>query len=435
MKENLSFDMNQMLNVLPGGLLRMALDDELTIVHASDTFYQLIGMDPRKPARLPKSLFKTVYSSDIIYYTQQIAAQKQRKDNQFLLFYRVLQKDGNLKWIMVNGSKTDETYKKNNKVVPIFFCMVLDVSEHMSDYRKLEQELDYHRTILELSRELFFEYVIATDTLSFSELFREVFGKESVIKEFNKRLEKTKLVHSDDLPGLVNTYKSMMNGKKQVGIEFRMITKTGDIAWYICYATIIYDENKNPYKVVGKLSAINTSRKEEVNKAPIVKLDSLTKVYTKDTAEKMIIDSLATQSKESISTLLICDVRNYKGVNEIVRIVDGENILSTIAGILKRLFRTTDIIGRMGLSDFVVYAKDISSEKNAYEMAEYICNEVNKLYSYDFNKKGITISIGVALTKGQEDYTSVLANAKTALVMAKKDNTSSFEIFYPSLSK
>ena len=53
------------------------------------------------------------------------------------------------------------------------------------------------------------------------------------------------------------------------------------------------------------------------------------------------------------------------------------------------------------------------------------------MYAYDYNKNGVTISIGVALVKGQADYSVALANAKTALVMAKKDNTSAFEVFYP----
>lgn len=432
MSKNQTIDMDQMLNALPGGLLRIALDDELTIVYANDTFYELIEMDQSKQA-MPGSIFKTVYSADIILYTQQIAAHKRKHDKQFLLFYRTLQKNGNLKWIMINGSKTDEEFQKQNKTYPIYFCMALDISEHMTKLRKMEEELDYHRTILELSKELFFEYDIASDTLTFKELFREVFGKEAEIKNLSKRLEKTKLVHPADLAGVMKIYKSMMGGKKQARLELRMTNKDGDIAWYVCYASIIFDDNKNPYKVVGRLSLLCT--KVEGKKVSKVQLDTLTKVYTKDYAENMIFDSMQNQDEEDISALFVCEVRNYKALNEVVRIVDGENVLTSIAGILKKRFRKTDIIGRMGLGDFLVYMKGISSERNAYEKAEYICKEVNKLYSYDFNKNGIILSIGVSLFKGQADLQVEMENAKAALAMAKKDSTSSFEIFYPSLNK
>ncbi|NLK99375.1 MAG: diguanylate cyclase [Clostridiales bacterium] len=433
MSENKAIDLEQMLNDLPGGLLKIALDDELTIIYATDIFYELIEIDQSKQGKLPKSIFNTVYSSDIINYTQQIAAQRRRKDNQFMLLYRVLQKNGNLKWIMINGNKTEEVYQKQNKTYPIYYCMVMDISEHMYMYRKMEEELDYHRTILELSKELFFEYVIATDTLSFSEIFREVFGKDSQMKEFSKRLEKTKLIHPTDLPEVIKTYKSMMSGKKQARIELQMKTKDGNLAWYVCYASIIFDDNKNPYKVVGKLALINTKNEKKV--APKLSLDSLTQVYTKDNAEFMITENMSNQDIESISALFVCEVRNYKGWNEVVRIVDGENVLVSVANIIKKQFRSTDIIGRLGLSDFVIYMKDISSERNVYKKAESICKEINNLFDYDFNKNGVSISIGVALVKGQADYKEELANAKAALVMAKKDSKSSFEIYYPSINK
>ena len=433
MNENEINNVNNMRDCSPCDLLRIAMDDELTIIHAADTFCRLIEMDPSKQAKLPKSIFKTVYSADIIYYTHQIAAQKRRQDNQFLLFYRVLQKNGSLKWIMISGNKTEEEYQKQNKAFPVYLCMVLDASNHMADYKKMEQELDYHRTILELSKELFFEYNIASDTLIFKELFREVFGKDSETTNFSQRLEKTKIIHPSDLPVVIKIYRSMMGGKKQARLEFRMITRDGDVIWYVCYASIIFDENKNPFRVVGKLSMINT--KTEDIKAPKIQLDTLTNVYTKDCAESMIVDNIKNQDEEDISALFMFEVRNYKALNEVVRIVNGENILTSIAGILKKHFRSSDIIGRMGLGDFIVYMKGISSERNAYEKAECICKEVTKLYSYEFNKNGVTISIGVSLFRGQADYQTELANAKVALVMAKKDNTSSFEFFYPSLGK
>lgn len=424
-------NLDQILNALPGSHLRLALDDELTIVNATDTFYSLIDVDKNKSYKLPNSILKTVYSADIIYYTRQITAQKLRNDNQLLLFFRILQKNGSLKWIMINGNKTEDTYQKQNATVPIYFCMASEVSDHMTEYRKLEQEIDYHRTILELSKELFFEYSIAADILSFSALFREVFGKESEMVEFSKRLEKTKLIHSADLPAVVKTYRSMMSGKKQIRQEFRMITRDGATAWYVCYASIIFDENKNPFKVVGKLAVINTSKEDPKKNTPNIQRDSLTKVYTKDTAENMIVENMSTQDSDALSALFMCEVRNYKGVNGVAQLVDGENVLSFIGEVLKKVFRATDIIGRIGLGDFVVYMKDISSERNAYEKAEYICREVNRLYSYDFNKNRVFISIGVTLVKGKSDYSTSMTNAKAAQAMTKKENSSSFEVFYP----
>lgn len=431
MGDNQSFDMDhQIIKIMSGGLLRLVLDDELTIIYATDAFYKLLDIDINKQTRLPKTIVKTVYSTDIINYTHQIVAQKKRKDNQFLLFYRVLLKNGDLRWIMLSGSKDDESYKKNNKELPIYACIAMDITAHMLKHKYLEQQVDYYSTISELSRDLVFEYVIASDTLSFSELFYEIFNKESKIANFSKRLKKTTIMHPEDLPRLIKTYMSVMNGKKQVRLEFRMITKEEKLVWYVCYASVVFDENKNPSKIIGKLSSI-CPRKEEVGETTTkMKLDTLTQVYTKDTAEGIIGDVLSNQEAHALSAVMLCEVRNYKNINDIVRVVDGENVIKTIANILKRFFRNTDVIGRIGLSEFIVCMRDINSDKNAYKRAEDICKEVSNLYSYSYNKNQITISIGITFVKGSMDYANVLANAKTALVMAKKDINSSFEAFY-----
>lgn len=432
MSDTPSIDMNEIMKGLPGGLLQVALDNELTIIFASNAFYKLINVDINKSVKLPESIVKTVYSTDIINYTHQITAQRKRKDDQLLLFYRVLLKNGELRWVMISGNKSEDVYQKQSKSYPIYFCIALDVTDHMNNYKKLEQEVDYHRTVSELSRELYFQYEIASDTMTFTSLFREVFGKESIISDFSRKLERTTIVYPADLAYAIRIYKSMMSGKKQLRTEFRMITKDGEATWYVCYASIIFDENKTPYKVVGKLSVVYTRVEEAEEKTYKIQMDKLTNVYDKETAEQMISDTMSNHDNKSLSAILYCEVRNYKNINDIVRVVDGENILSTVANVLKRSFRSTDIIGRMALSEFAVLMIGINSDKNAYRRAEDICREVNDLYSYDFNRNQVNISIGITFVKGSQDYTTAIANAKTALVMAKKDSSSSFEAFYPS---
>lgn len=428
MSSILPMDLKDMANYMPCSLLQLALDDELTIVSANDEFYRLI--DYNQSDVLPKSVFRMVYSADIIYFTHQVTQQKERKDSQLMVFFRVLQKSGSLKWIMINGNKTEENILIRDKTVPIYFCTAADMTTHMTVYKRLEQETEYHRIILELSRELFFEYIIASDTLFFSELFREIFNKEAVIKNFSKKLEKSKIIHPDDLPYAVNIFKSVMNGKKQVKFEFRLRTKEDKIAWYICYASIIYDENKNPYKVVGKLAFTNKLEDNTETDANM-EYDTVTGVYTKDTAQRLISNSLSLQSPNSLSALLLCEVQNYQGANELARMINGENVLAKISSIFKNLFRKTDVIGRTGLGNFVIYMKDLGSEKAAYEAAEQICREVDKLYSYEFNKNKVSVSIGVTLINGKTDYITALTNAQKALVMAENNCGSSFDVYYP----
>lgn len=420
----------QLLQSAPGGLAKLAFDDMLTILYATDTFYSLIkSVSDKIITKVPQALLRIVYSADIIHVTQQLAAQKHRKDNMISVNFRTLQQDGSFKWVMLTGNKIDETYQSGNKTVPVYSCIAIDITYLMLDYKKLEQQNDYHRAITELSKDLFFEYDIASDTLAFSELFREVFGKDAVLPNFRKRLDKTKMVHSDELPAVVAIYNSMMSGRKLARFEVTLISKDGTPLGYICYASIIFDENRNPYKVVGKLAIKNILSKEPDKPEYIPQRDSLTEVCTKESAEFLINEAMEKQSADSMSALFLIDIKNYKDINEIRRSIQGENILKTVADLMKTQFRSTDVIGRVGLSEFVVYMKDILSDQAVYEKADQLCELVEGIYSYGHFKNGLGVNIGIALQKGAKDYQTLLANANTALVMAKKQPGNSFEAF------
>ncbi len=139
--------------------------------------------------------------------------------------------------------------------------------------------------------------------------------------------------------------------------------------------------------------------------------------------------SLSVNKKEALGALLLIDIRNYKNMDEIMKAVSGENLLSRIGTILRNKFRMTDIIGRTGISEFIVYIRDLPSDKIAYEIADGLCADINALYPYNNTKNGVYASIGIAFAKGVREYEHLYANANTALVMAKKSSAASFEVF------
>lgn len=423
-------EFDKLLATAPGGIAKLAFDDILTILYMTDAFYSLIkNVADKITARTPLALLRIVYSADIIFLTSQIASQKHRKDNRFSVKFRVLKQDGSFKWVMITGNKTEETYLSGNKTVPVYSCIAMDVTDFMVSYKKLEQKIEYQNKTNELSRDLYYEYEIATDTLSFNELFREIFGKDNIMPGFRSRLEKTETIHQDERPAINTIYNSMMRGRKQARFELRLIGKDGIPCWYICYASIIFDENRNPYKVVGKLSTTNPVTCEPVSEVYKPQLDSLTKVCTKESADMFISEAAKKQEADNMSALFLIDIRNYKVINEIRKITNGENVLTTIGGLLKNHFRTSDMIGRLGLSEFVVYMRNIPSDETVYIIAEKLCKAIEEIYSYSYTKNSISVSMGIALHKGGQEYPALLANANAALVMAKKASASSFEVF------
>ncbi len=432
MDEMTRYLFEDMIQSAPGGIAKLAMDDTLTILFATDTFYSTIRTVTDNKS--PSMLLRLVYSADVIHVTQQISSQKNRKDNMLSFNFRILQQDGSFKWIMLSGKRMQEIHQNGTKSVPVFACVASDITDIMQQYKKLEQSVDYNRVITDLSKDLFFEYDIASDTLSFSEIFREVFGKDAVIPGFRKKLEKTKVIHSEELPAVIKIFNSMMSGRKLARFELRMLPKDGKPCWYTCYVSIIFGENRTPSKLVGKLALMNTVEKEEADTEYIPVLDALTNVCSKEATEIMIKEAVKKQSQDSLSALLLVDIRNYKSINEIRKSVQREDILISIAALLKENFRTSDVIGRIGLSEFEIYIKDMPTEKLAFNQADKLCTELEAQYSYPHTRNGLVVSIGMTLQRGKQEYESMMANANAALVMAKKVSTSSFEVFSPNMN-
>jgi diguanylate cyclase (GGDEF)-like protein len=422
-------EMENLLETVPGGIAKLAFDDTLTILNFSHAFHSLFrNIADSTLGKEPVSLLKLVYSADIIYVTQQIAAQKHRRDNLFDINFRTLMPDGSSKWVIITGKKTQETWQSGSNLVPVYSCIATDATNFMLKYKKLEQTNEYRNKIAELSKDLYFEYEIASDSLSFSEMFRQNFGRESTVTGFRGRLEKTNIIHPDELPSVISIYNSMMRGRKQVRFELRMLPKDGVYTWFLCYATIIFDENRNPYKVVGKIAATNHSSSEPEKSVHIPQLDTMTNVCTKESAEFLIREAVKNQETDALSALFVIEIRNFKEINAIRKSIHGENVLTSIAAQLKKHFRSSDIIGRLALGEFIVYMKDVPGDYAVYEMAEKLCKEIEEKHSYSYMQNGITANIGIALHKGVQEYTMLIASANTALVMAKKAPASSFEV-------
>lgn len=67
---------------------------------------------------------------------------------------------------------------------------------------------------------------------------------------------------------------------------------------------------------------------------------------------------------------MIIDIDNFKGINDNLGHLYGDAVLSEIANDLINLFRATDIVGRIGGDEFIVFIKDISETRDIINKAE-----------------------------------------------------------------
>ncbi len=127
-------------------------------------------------------------------------------------------------------------------------------------------------------------------------------------------------------------------------------------------------------------------------------------------------------------SIMICDVDNFKQVNDRFSHQTGDDVLILVAKLLKDLVRTTDLIARYGGEEFVVLFPEASASE-----AEIICNRIkDSIANYSWRELHpelqITLSMGICDDISLTDGFAMLDHADDKLYEAKRNGKNQVRI-------
>ena len=114
--------------------------------------------------------------------------------------------------------------------------------------------------------------------------------------------------------------------------------------------------------------------------------------------------------------IVIGDIDYFKKVNDTYGHLIGDKVLEEIGLLLKNSFRDSDVVGRYGGEEFVIFLKDINLDK-AYQKIEDIRIKIENTLFTEL-KIPLTMSFGLSLI---DDINESLKNADKALYYAKEN--------------
>ena len=154
--------------------------------------------------------------------------------------------------------------------------------------------------------------------------------------------------------------------------------------------------------------------------------DFFTGLLNKRACKEYVQDSIATN--KDIHYMAMIDIDNFKGVNDNLGHKIGDDVLKDLADNLKRLFRKSDIVGRWGADEFIVFMKDLdfSNLHVASKIATNLCNTMNKTVTYNDISQNISLSIGIVFTKDNINFTELYQKADEILYTVKENGKNGF---------
>lgn len=147
-------------------------------------------------------------------------------------------------------------------------------------------------------------------------------------------------------------------------------------------------------------------------------LDHLTGVLNRRGFEASVKLSLS-EPGARMASLIICDLDDFKSVNDTYGHVVGDQVLQHIASILQQSTRKQDIVGRVGGEEFAILLPDTTPAK-AFEYAEHLRSAIlNRDFSELLDARRVSASFGVSSEKDSR-FERLYQNADNHLYEAKR---------------
>lgn len=319
-------------------------------------------------------------------------------------------------WYLVTLTDTTiaEAQSKSiyDEIFPIFIYILIIIMAlaiyfiymRAQSYKRLERKMqlefindESYRMIMEQTDDIIFEYDTKDKTYFHTANFRKTFGYEPTKTGFLGSLEYD-YVHPDDVLGFAEMYEKMKQDRKLSEAEVRIINSEGEYLWTRVYMLGVFDKDGRLARVIGKIVNIDEKKKELQLLQEKAVTDSATGVYNKQTTEELIKAFLNGEGKHGKHAMLIIDIDDFKEINDVYGHRVGDAVISALGTELNRIFRATDIKGRIGGDEFMILMKDIEGEGIDFiaEKAQAICQLFGN-YKLDENKWiDFSASIGIA---------------------------------------
>ena len=406
------------------GTATVAADPQLTLIAANKAFYTLIGETAESCRQQGNALFNWLEPSSAARLLELLVGHPPLFDWEGAL----IRKDGISVRIRLSATRMEGVLHESR--YPVYLTAFTDLACVEAVLRSAEYERRKYALIADISEDLPFEYDFETDTLSYTQKYREVFGHEPVIPHFRKRLREGEPIDPVS-EGFREPFLALDAEKTSAedAPERFLPTSTGCKRWFALYSTNIQDSLGKPIKSVGALRDIDRQKREQLRLLGKSRTDSMTGLYNKVTTEEEIRIALRDARPGSFGVLFMIDIDNFKDVNDNMGHLAGDSIILEIARQIRRTFRQDDVIGRVGGDEFHVYMRDVSETESIRERAQRLCASIRNLFRNSNIDNAVSVSVGIAVTDRPIAYEDLFRQADVALYHAKGNGKNRYEFF------
>lgn len=295
------------------------------------------------------------------------------------------------------------------------------------------EKVDSKKKILEeLSEEISFEYELASDTMVFSERYKEVYGRKNRVPHFLKVVKEKYYLFANSIALIEELRQVKIYEQEKHVIQLQWPNKDGVFEWCEVAFCHLVDEEGN-VKAIGIWRNIDRNKREAVGHLQQVAMDKMEGLSSKSSIEKQVAKAMARLKDGEAAALFLIDFDDIKKVQMQFGVLALEELLHLFSKELLVHFYEDGLVAHLGSDKFLVYLKQMKDEETAKKIAMRIRNLLKNLVKQLNIGEEVTVTIGITLVIRGKTYKEVVDEADVALRHGKNSGKNKLVMYSASL--
>lgn len=323
-------ELDLIANSIPGGVIKLRMSD-FHLLYANDGFYRLAGYSRSEYSiQFHNCCNSTIHPEDMDMVNHLV---KQAVDNRgpLGLEYRIIAKNGEIRWSYVNGTRIDDDHGE-----AVYLCVIVDITSRKHAEAELADNHHRSEVITEMLKETMWTYDVGSYTLHRGGNLGGTYSPESVLEEQFSDESIKKFIHPEDVERFLEVRNSWIGHLGETHDIFRTLnSETGTY---------------QPVEVRARSEAVSGGTPEKVYGVTRIVMDN----------DTMCLEEQAVKP-------------------EPVNRIDGK--LSQMAGTVQATSED-NITGLLPYASFLRKAGQMLSERKENEQFALICADINEFSSF-----------------------------------------------------
>ena len=336
--------------------------------------------------------------------------------------------NGLLRWILASVKLFSSD--SGEKLYSIDFSDIFSL-EGLS--RRRERSLSEFRYILSLVSDLAFEYSFVTRHIRIYmfDCCREIVLADEELDKWQKEAVDSGWVQSRYIETFNTLCRDIKNGVYRFEHEFESSILTSGRNKEMClFRGITRYDDPSSRTVSGIISVISSRQKsKDINLALEANKDSLSGLLNKRMVTAFAKNLLAEKPQYNVN-IVILDIDNFTDINAGYGHLFGDEVVYTVAGIIKKQIGSRGIAGRISGGGFLIVLENTRDEEDLRGVLRAIRTNIENMFSDRFENFRLTCSMGISTYPiDSSEYDELFMQADKALYIAQQKGQNRYVIY------